>query len=271
MPDTAETRSHQEPILGPSDPPPFDHFNWDGGAPILLLCDHASNRIPQRLNSLGLEHAELRRHIGWDIGAAELTKLLAGRLDCPALLANFSRLVIDNNRTPDDPTSTPEISDGVIVPGNHGLSSAERLARHDEIFRPYHQEIDRKISALMAAGTVPMVLSIHSFTPIMRGEERPWHVSVLWRTDPRLPHAILRHLRTKPAVCAGDNVPYSAHDGYGYTVECHAEPQGLAHALLEVRQDLIDTPAGVEQWGSLLSEVLAEIATDSSMHEARPQ
>ena len=269
MPDTADSTSHRVPILSPDDPPPFTHFNWDGAAPMLLICDHASNRVPRRLDSLGLEEAELRRHIGWDIGAAELTKSLATRLDSPALLASYSRLVVDNNRSPDDPTSMPEISDGVIVPRNHALSTSERAARRAEIFQPYHQQIERKVAALATSGPPPMILSIHSFTPVMRGEERPWHVSVLWRTDPRLPQAILQHLRNRPDICAGDNVPYSAHDGYGYTVECHAEPQGLAHALLEVRQDLIDTPAGIAHWGDILGEVLLEIVADGTMHEAR--
>ena len=269
MPDTAASASQLEPILGPDDPPPFSRFNWSGGAPLFLLCDHASNRVPQRLDCLGLDPANLRRHIGWDIGAAELTKTLATRLDSPAILAGFSRLVIDNNRSPDDPTSVPEISDGVIVPGNRGITAADRTARLDAIFTPYHAQVDEKIEDLLAAGPAPMILSIHSFTPVMRGEERPWHVSVLWKSDPRLPQAILQHFRSKPGICAGDNVPYSAHEGYGYTVECHAEPRGVANALLEVRQDLIDTAAGVAEWGEMLTEVLRDLLADGGMHEVR--
>lgn len=269
MPDSSAKTQHVVPLLAATDPPPFSSFNWDGGAAMLFLCDHASNRVPGRLNGLGLDPADLRRHIGWDIGAAALTENLATRLDSPAILAGFSRLVIDNNRGPDDPTSVPEISDGVIVPGNRGLTEADRNVRSDAIFKPYHAMIDEKIGALLDAGPPPLVISIHSFTPIMRGEERPWHVTVLWKTDSRMPQALLRQLRAIPGVCAGDNVPYSAHDGYGYTVERHAEPRGLAHALLEVRQDLIDTATGVAKWGEMLAEALREINADSGMHEVR--
>ena len=271
MPDTSTKSQHLVPLLAATDPPPLSSFNREGGAAILFLCDHASNHVPGQLDGLGLDPANLRRHIAWDIGAAELAKTLARRLDGPAILAGFSRLVIDNNRGPDDPTSVPEISDGVIIPGNRRLTEAERSARSEAIFEPYHAMIDEKIDVLLATGKPPVVLSIHSFTPIMRGKERPWHVSVLWQSDPRLPQALLRRLRTTPGVCAGDNVPYSARDGYGYTVECHAETRGLAHALLEVRQDLIDTTAGVEKWGGMLAEVLSEIVADGSMHEVRTQ
>ena len=269
MPDTPENTTYLMPLLAPSDPTPVRTYNAEGRAPMLLLCDHASNRVPERLGNLGLDPAELRRHIGWDIGAGALTMSLADQLGAPALLAGFSRLVIDNNRSLDDPTSVPEISDGALVPGNRDISGADRKARTEEIFKPYHAAIDAKIDAMLAAGPPPIILSIHSFTPVMRGEERPWHVSILWKSDPRLPQALLQRLRTVPGICAGDNVPYSAHEGYGHTIESHAEPRGLANALLEVRQDLIDTADGVADWTRTLTAVFTDIATDPSMYEVR--
>ena len=264
MPDPAPSApfpaSSDAALLGPDDPPPFEILQPQGRAPLLIICDHASRAIPRVLGRLGLDETVLMRHIGWDIGAAEVTRRLAALLDAPAVLCVYSRLVVDCNRGLGDPTSIPEESDGVHVPGNVGLTPAARVARVDSIFRPYHTAIDARLAAFAGRGIVPVVFSVHSFTPVMNGFARPWHVGVLWDKDPRVPVPLIAELAAAdPRRIVGDNEPYSAREPAGYSIRTHAEPAGLPHAAVEIRQDLIDTPVGAAQWADALAAALAPI------------
>jgi predicted N-formylglutamate amidohydrolase len=249
------------PLLAAADPPPFEIVHPARRAPLLLICDHASRAVPRALGQLGLEEALLMRHIGWDIGAAEVTRRLSALLDAPAVLCGYSRLVIDCNRGLGDPTSIPEISDGVAVPGNLGLTPAARVARVDGIFRPYHAAIAGELAAFAASGVAPVVLSIHSFTPVMDGFARPWHVGVLWDKDPRVPVPLMAELAAAdPRRSVGDNQPYSEREApAGYSMRTHAVPAGLPHAGIEIRQDLIDTAAGAVVWADALAAALKPI------------
>lgn len=249
-------------LLGPFDPPAFEIFNAQGGnaqggGPWLIVCDHASHAVPLALSELGLEMAELRRHIGWDIGAAAVARRLAARLDAPAVLSGYSRLVVDCNRAPDDPTSIATISDGVKVPGNAEISAEARAARLDACFHSYHGAIASIVQGLREKGIEPVLFSIHSFTPVMNGSARPWHVGVLWDNDPRLPVPLMAALRAlNKDLVVGDNQPYSARAPAGYTLRRHAEAAGFRHALVELRQDLVDTPEGAEEWAEILDAAL---------------
>ncbi len=158
-----------EPLLAPGEPAPYEDYNPAGGAPLLLVCDHAARDLPRRLGTLGLSEAELSRHIAWDIGIAEVARGLARRLDARAVLSRFSRLAIDVNRALDDPTLIPRISDGVIVPGNQDLPPAQVRARIDGLYRPYHEALRQSLDGLMARGPAPAVVSMHSFTPVIKG------------------------------------------------------------------------------------------------------
>jgi len=247
-------------LLGPDDPLPFEVLQPERQAPVLVICDHASRAIPRALGRLGLDDAALMPHIGWDIGAAQLTRRLAELLDAPAVLCGYSRLVIDCNRGLGDATSIPAESDGVAVPGNVGLTPAARVARVAACFRPYHDAIAAQLAEFAARGAAPIVFSIHSFTPIMNGAERPWHVGVLWNHDPRVPVPLIAELAAAdPRRVVGDNEPYSAREPAGYTIRTHAEPAGLPHAAIEIRQDLIDTPAGAAYWAEALAAALGPI------------
>jgi len=247
-------------LLGPDDPPPFEILHPAGRAPLLIICDHASRAMPRALGQLGLDETLLMRHIGWDIGAAEVTRRLAALLDAPAVLCGYSRLVIDCNRGLGDPTSIPEESDGVRVPGNVGPTPAARVARVDGIFRPYHAAIEAQLAVFAERGIVPVVFSVHSFTPVMDGFARPWHVGGLWDKDPRVPVPLIAELAAAdPRRIVGDNEPYSAREPAGYSIRTHAEPAGLPHAAVEIRQDLIDTPAGAAQWADALAAALTPI------------
>jgi len=158
---------------------------------VLLTCDHASNAVPRALGGLGLGEAALSDHIGWDIGAAAVTRPLARVLDAPAILSGYSRLVVDCHRDPGDPTSIPAVSDGVSIPGNRDLSPEARAARIAACFAPYHAAIAARLDGVLAGGRVPALLSIHSFTPVMQGVARPWHIGILWDKDPRIPLPLL--------------------------------------------------------------------------------
>jgi predicted N-formylglutamate amidohydrolase len=255
-------------ILAPDEPAPFEVHNAAGGAPVLLLCDHATRFVPRALNSLGLSEAELSRHVAWDIGIAEVTRDLARRLDAPAVLSHFSRLVIDPNRALDDPTLIPQLSDGVIVPGNRDLPEAARRVRFTTFHQAYHEAIRQRLDAMAARGPAPAVISMHSFTPVMKGLERPWEICVLWNRDSRLPAPLMATLRAQ-GLTVGDNEPYSGRDNHGYTLHVHAEPRGFANVLIEVRQDLIDTHHGAAEWAERLHRALGSALSDPAVHEAR--
>lgn len=255
-------------LLAPDDPPPVETCHAAGRAPLLLTCDHASFAIPRALAGLGVPPAALREHIGWDIGAAAVTRLLARALDAPGVLTAYSRLVIDCNRDPGDPTSIPAVSDGVAVPGNRDLSPEARAARRAACFAPYHAAIAARLDALLAAGTVPALLSIHSFTPAMNGIARPWHVGILWDEDPRIPVPLLAALRADPSIVVGDNQPYSAREPAGYTVRHHATARGLPHVAIELRQDLIVTDEGAAAWAARLAAALAPILARREIYRA---
>ena len=258
------TRQSLHPLLAGDEPPPFEIVNQAGGAPLVLVCDHASNRVPRALHHLGLAPAPLREHIAWDIGAADVARRLSRRFDAPLALTNYSRLVIDCNRTLDDPSSIPAESDGVPVPGNRGLAQGQRLQRAEALFRPYHDAVARLV-AKKSEGSAPAVISIHSFTPVFQRTRRPWHIGVLWNVDARISGPLLASLQRQPDILVGDNEPYSARDGVGYTIDAHAERAGLAHAALEIRQDLIATSNGAEHWAAIVGDALAAAFGDAGI------
>lgn len=246
-------------LIGPDDPPPFEIVNAEGKAPVLLTCDHAKPAIPKAMGRLGLDSGALLRHIAWDIGAGEMAATLAKRLDAPAVLSGYSRLLVDCNRPLDAATAIPEEVDGTKIPGNANLSPVEREARAEAFYWPYHNAIAERIRAFRERGIVPAVLSIHSFTPVLDGFERPWQIGVLWERDPRIARPLMEILRNRHRLVVGDNEPYAGRDNYGYTMEHHVVAEGLPQVLIEIRQDLIDTRHGVETLAGILGPALEEI------------
>ena len=256
-------------FLTAGDPPAIEHVNPEGKAPVLVTCDHASRRVPKALRDLGLGAESLKLHIGWDIGAADVSRHLARKLDAPAILAGFSRLVIDCNRDIDDPTSMAAVSDGVPVPGNRNLSPGAKAQRIEALFRPYHASIEAALDRFAARHVHPAVLSIHSFTPTMNGIARPWHIGILWDKDPRMAVPMLAALRREAELVVGDNEPYSAREPAGYTVRTHAEKRGLPHLNVEIRQDLLATDRGTVEWADRLVWVLTPILEDPGLYHVK--
>lgn len=213
--------------------------------------------VPKAYGNLGLPPAQLARHIGWDIGAAEVTRHISNHFRATAVLSGVSRLVIDCNRPIGDPTSIPAESDGVSVSVNRQLPPAEIEARAAAWFHPYHQAIRSQLARIERRHEVAALVSIHSFTPAMDGKSRPWSVGVLWDRDPRIAVGAIAGLRRRGHV-VGDNEPYSGRGG-AFTVDTHAAAHGRPHVAFEIRQDLLTDAAGIRFWGRELSAVLAPL------------
>lgn len=246
--------------------PAFERVNGAGRAPILVLCDHATNRVPPSVagGDLGLPAAEMERHIAYDIGARGVALGLARRLGAPALLTRFSRLVIDPNRGEYDPTLLMRLYDGTIIPGNRHADQAERERRLDAWHRPYHQAITAEIDAMIADGREPALISIHSFTPRLRARpSRPWHVGVLWDRDRRMAEPLIARLEAEGDIAVGDNEPYRGALE-GDTMFRHGTMRGLRHVLIELRQDLIAAEAEQEAWAARLAPILGDIVGSSA-------
>ena len=246
---------------------PFEIIDGDYDKGMVLLADHAMNRLPPQYGNLGLPESAFLRHIAFDIGIEGLTRRLAAQLGVPAVLGCFSRLLIDPNRGEDDPTLIMKISDGAIIPGNHPITDEEWQNRLDTYHRPYHEAIERTIAAATSAsGKAPLVLSLHSFTPFWKDFARPWHAAVLWDTDDRAIMPLISMLREPGDIVVGDNEPY---DGAleGDTMYRHCMIPGIAHALLEVRQDLIGDDAGMDAWAARLAPIFTALNADPTLHQ----
>jgi predicted N-formylglutamate amidohydrolase len=243
-------------LLGEGDPPPVRVLRPTGVSDFFLTADHAGRAIPRRLGSLGLPQRELERHIAWDIGIAGVTEQLAQALDATAVLQAYSRLVIDCNRQPDWASSIPQISELTAIPGNHSIPPAEREARRREIFLPYHQRITELLDRRVAARRRSVLLAMHSFTPVFKGEPRNIEIGVLYNRDARLAHILLDLLRAEGDLAVGDNAPYAITDTSDYTVPMHGEGRGLPHVEIEIRQDLIGDGAGQAAWAARLTHLL---------------
>jgi len=232
--------------------PPLWRDQDHGEAPFFLFADHASNATPPDLHQLGLPGDVLSTHIGYDIGSAETTAEMARILQCKAFFCNFSRLVLDPNRALDRADLIPPESDKIPVPGNHGLSVADREARIARFHVPYHRALEARIDAAARRGA--FIVSVHSFTPRLMGDEedRPWQVGLLWRQDPDSARAMISWLETNTEWVVGDNRPYDARE-FNYSVDRHVAPRALRHLTIEIRQDLIGDPERARRVAHLIA------------------
>ena len=248
---------------------PFEIVEGDRGKGMVLIADHAGRELPDEYGDLGLPAEEFERHIAYDIGVEAVTRQLAAVLGVPAVMARFSRLLIDANRGEDDPTLIRQLYDGTVIRANYPMAEAERERRLERYWRPYHDALGAMVSSVAAAsGAAPFLFSVHSFTPTMQGRARPWHVSVLWDSDDRAVGPLLDMLAADPALVVGDNEPY---DGAlrGDTLYRHAIVNGYAHALIEIRQDLIATQEGADAWAERLAPMLDRINAMPDVHIVR--
>lgn len=241
-------------LLNPDEPTPYRVINPLAEAPTLLVCDHSSSRFPQALGDMGLDPFARRCHLAIDIGAGALTERLSESLGVTAVLAQYSRLVVDCNRQLLDPSAFLVFGDGIFVPGNNNLGDAEKKRRSDAIYWPYHNAISDQIGRLRGLGPAPLFVSIHSFTPVLNGVSRSWEMGVLWDADEEVAQIVIEELRGA-GYKVGDNEPYSGKAPQDFTVDHHAEGEGLRHAAIEIRQDLIDNDYGVDEVAAVLHRV----------------
>ncbi len=252
-------------LLREDEPEPVRVLREEGRSDFFLTADHAGRTIPRRLGTLGVSENERARHIAWDIGIAGVTERLSAELDATAVLQAYSRLVIDCNRGHGVDSSIPTVSETTEIPGNLDLAPDERTARQLEIFVPYHARIRALLDARAEAGRRTVLIAMHSFTPVFKGERRPMHVGVLYNRDKRLAHILLALLKAEGDVKVGDNAPYSVSDSTDYTIPMHGERRGLAHVEIEIRQDLIADGAGQAAWAVRFARLLAE--ADAALRE----
>lgn len=245
--------------------------NGDGRGALVLVCEHASNRVPERYQRLGLRSSDLLRHIAWDMGALEVAQACAERLDAPLVHATYSRLLLDLNRPPDADDSIVVHSEDTAIPGNRDLDSAERRRRQQAIYHPFHDALQLLIDARLARGQATIVLSMHSFTPSYHGVARPWHVGVLAEHDRRLADDLLAAFRADPELCVGDNQPYAPRQGVYHSMDRHGQQRGLACAMIELRNDLIAHSSTQRAWAdrlcAALTPALARLHSDGK-HKA---
>jgi predicted N-formylglutamate amidohydrolase len=245
-------------LLAADEPPPFMEIGLEGPSNFVIVVDHASRRIPRRLNDLGLPASELQRHIAWDIGALAVARQVAAALDAPLVAQNYSRLVIDCNRDPQVPTSIPRVSEASDIPGNLDLSDADIAVRRAEIFDPYHQRIRALLDARAAAGRPTILVAQHSMTNIYHGVPREMHAAVLYNRDRRFAGLVLDSLRRDAGLTIADNQPYFVSDETDYTIPRHGEARGLPHVEIELRQDLVGDDAGQAEWAGRITRALQD-------------
>ncbi len=243
-------------LLAADEPPAFFTERRHGASNFVIVVDHASARIPRRLGDLGLPAAELQRHIAWDIGALAVARQVAADLDAALVAQNYSRLVIDCNRSPTVATSIPRTSEAVEIPGNAGLSEEEAAARRAEIFEPYHAEVRALIDTRLAAHRPTILVAQHTMTDIYHGVRRPMHGAVLYNRDRRFAGLMLEMLRREPHLLITDNEPYFVSDDTDYSIPQHGEARGLPHVEIEIRQDLVADERGQSEWARRIGAAL---------------
>ena len=244
-------------LLEEDEESPFLAVNAEGRSPFVLICEHASRQVPRRLGKLGLPDAELERHIAWDIGAEPVARLLSRLMDAPLALQRYSRLAYDCNRPPESPGAMPELSELTVIPGNQGLTAADRLARIEGLYRPFHDGVSRLLDARAAAGVKTLVVSVHSFTPVYKGNRRSVELGILHDRDTALASTLIKSV---PNIDARLNEPYGPKDGVMHTLNMHGFARGLPHAMIEIRNDLVADGRGQDEWAQRLSVPLIQAA-----------
>lgn len=243
--------------VAPTDwPDAVEALNENGRSPFVLICEHASNHIPAEYRQLGLDEKELARHIAWDIGAANVTRALSKRLDASAFLGGYSRLLIDLNRPLHVADSIPLRSEATDIPGNQSLDDKERERRHRLMFNPFQDRLRAHIEQRAADGRRNVLIAVHSFTPVYHGQQRSWHAGVLFDKAALLGQALIAQLRRDPLLNVDANVPYGVSNDADYALVVHGDQLNNPAVLIEIRNDLVADPDGVEVWTRKLEDAL---------------
>jgi predicted N-formylglutamate amidohydrolase len=247
-------------LLEADEPAPVEALRLTSPSPFVFLCDHAGRRLPRALGDLGLPAADLERHIAYDIGIWPVAQQLAAAFDAPLVAQTYSRLAIDCNRPTHVPASVPEISETTAIPGNQDLSPAQRQARIDALFRPYHDQVETLLDERAERGLATMLIAMHSFTPVYMGVPRPWTLGLLYNRDARLAAPLLALMGQDSDHHIGDKLPYAVDDLTDYSLPVHGERRGLLHIGFELRQDLLGDTGAQATWVAWLETMLRRLA-----------
>ena len=238
---------------------PYKIFKSNGTNRVIILCDHASNYIPPKYKNLGLENNQIQKHIGWDIGAANVAKKISKSLDATLIMSGYSRLLIDCNRPFGVPEAFIKKSENTIIPGNFNLTKKEKTYRAKKYCIPYRNKIENIIKFRMKKNIIPIIVSIHSFTPVYNGKSRPWHLGLLFRKEKRVFSLLIKELQKDKSIKTGINQPYKCNLKGDFSIPYFAELKGLPCILLEIRQDLINSKSGVIKWSKKIFKLINKI------------
>ena len=257
---TLSAPAHAFSILAEDEPHPLEIHNAGGRSDFLLICEHAGRLIPRAYGDMGLSAVDLERHIAWDIGARQVAMELSAMLDAPLFMQRYSRLVCDCNRRPDVHDFAPAMSEDTAIPANIDIGEAERKARADTLFWPFHDAVAAALDRRAEEGRRTLLVTVHSFTPVFRGVGRPWEIGVLYKRDTALAPPIGDWLKRNTGHCIGINEPYSVGDETDYAIPVHGEKRGLPCVEFEVRNDLIRTDENARKWAAVLARALRAVA-----------
>ena len=252
-------------VLQDDEPHPLEVYNVDGDSDFLIVCEHADRLIPRSLGTLGLSEQDRLGHIAWDIGARPVATALSDRIGAPLYMQRYSRLVCDCNRRPDVPAFIPEVSEATAIPGNLNLTDADRRARADAVFWPFHTAVTEVLDRRRQEGRRTLLITIHSFTPVFLGVARPWEIGILFNRDRYFAPAIAGWLQENTSYYVGINQPYSVGDDTDYAIPVHGEKRNLPCVEFEIRNDLISDEAVAERWAELIKKVVTYAAERSAI------
>ena len=251
-------------LLEADELPAYDILNAGGDPRIILTCEHAGDVVPRKLNLLGMIPDDYKCHYAVDIGVRDVTRYLSGMLNAPAILGNYSRLVVDLNRAVDHPTTFAPVGEGKPVPGNIDISDADKARRIREIYEPYHQTLTGIIDRVISTGIIPVIISVHSYTPKFFAFARPWEIGFLHSDDSRLSDALIGYFR-RLGYTVGDNEPYDHRIVRGSSINRHAGLRRLPHTMVEFRNNMISNDKDAFFWAKLFADGLQEVLEDTAM------
>lgn len=244
--------------------------NAGGKSDVILICEHAGRQLPGFIGSLGVDDEVMSSHIAWDLGAAELSRILSEIVDAPLIMQRYSRLVYDCNRSFEAVDAIVERSDDVFIPENSGLSASQRQKRHDMVYQPFFQAVTDIIENLMASGRPPVIVTIHSFTPVYKGVRRTVELGILHDSDTRLADSLLSLTQEVDGYRAARNEPYSAEDGVTHTLITHGIKNKLPNVMLEIRNDLLSDTSAQETWAKRLASLISSALEHESGNSNAP-
>ncbi|SFR46126.1 N-formylglutamate amidohydrolase [Litoreibacter janthinus] len=244
------------PLLSEEEGAAYETLNADGRSPVVFVCEHASNRVPASLNGLGLTQDQLQTHVAWDPGASKLARRLSAVFNASLIEARFSRLVYDCNRPPDAPSAMPADTEVCPIPGNAAITPAARAARAHAIYEPFHREVSRILDGKRKAFIAPVLVTIHSFTPVFHGQKRDVEIGLLHAQDNRLADALMQAMTDAPHDIRF-NAPYGPEDGVLHSIEKHLLEGPLPYVMIEVRNDLLASEAGLSNMSALLARSIS--------------